>query len=485
MKTFYLLLIFSIFLKNCQCGTFCNYEPEDCGNNKFKFDINGHNGQFCVCKLDDEDNCVDGNCDFISCENVWKYLINKGYEPNQYACDYLHTYQYNCVFKNDNDGCEAQYCESLNQGCSQLSYCVQDGNSCKVNDCEGFYTEKDCTYITSNGNKIKCKWERNSCKEREHCTNRKANPNMCSEYNTSGNDYKCFKAGNKCVEANSCETIKIPTNTPENEISSIFSNFPHCTPGNNNDCINSCNTITNKDECNYALKDSETYIKCKWNENAAEKKCQVDGNIEIKSCSNATNLNDITNEICSKLKVTQENNNYCRKGPNGCLEFKDCDDINVKVDPQICMELTKPDNDLQCIQNGENGCNSKKLKCLDNSLYIYDKVTCENLDVSMEGYKCLNNGKECIEVNSCDSIKNTGYNTNSENLKKLCDLFDNCEPYKKGCRTIPRTLVKTQKRNKILKRMLNVKQMGIWRNIGWKTEESFKAFLSSIKNLNH
>ena len=147
------------------------------------------------------------------------------------------------------------------------------------------------------------------------------------------------------------------------------------------------------------------------------------------------------------------------------------------------MELTKPDNYLKCVQNGENGCKSEKLKCLDNSLYIYDKVICENLDVSTEGYKCLNNGKECIEVNSCDSIKNTGYNTNSKNLKKLCDLFDNYETYKKGCRTIARTL-KTQQRNKILKRTLNMKLMSFWGYVGWKTKKSFKSLLSSIKNLN-
>ena len=381
---------------------------------------------------------------------------------------------------NDNIGCEIKYCASLAENCNQLEFCELDGGSCKVNDCRGFYTKNDCTSITLKGNQIKCTWENNSCKG--FCTNFNADPTKCSEYLTSGNDYKCFKAGGKCVEANSCEAIKVPEATSEDELSSICSNYPHCTPGNNHDCINSCNAIDNEDECNYTFKDPETLIKCKWNGNAAEKNCQVDGDIEIKSCSEASNLNDITNELCSKLKVTQENN-YCRKGPNGCFEFKDCDDINVKVDPQICMELTKPDNYLKCVQNGENGCKSEKLKCLDNSLYIYDKSICENLAVSTKGYKCLNNGKECIEVNSCDSIKNTEYDVNSKNLKKLCDLFDNCEPYKKGCRT--RTLVKTQQRNKILERTLNMKLMTFWKNMGWKTKKSFKSLLSSIKNLNH
>ena len=63
----------------------------------------------------------------------------------------------------------------------------------------------------------------------------------------------------------------------------------------------------------------------------------------------------------------------------------------------------------------------------------------------MEGYKCLSNGKECIEVNSCDSVNDTSYETNSTELKKLCDLFDNCEPYENRCKTkyIPTTIVTT------------------------------------------
>ena len=376
MKTFYLLLIFSVFLKNCQCKD-CDYGTGSggCGNNEFLYDIY-NNGKFCLCKVQYGmmpmfDQCIADPCTYTNCKDVWSYLGKNKLEKNQYACPKLDTQQYLCVFKNDNVGCEAKYCASLNKDCNKLDYCVLDGGSCKVNDCRGFYTLNDCTSITLNGNEIKCKWENNSCKELLFCTNISADPSKCSEYATSGNDYKCFTAGGKCVEANSCETIKVPETTSEDELSSICSNYPHCTPGNNYDCINSCNTITNKDECNYTLKDSETYIKCKWNENAAEKKCQVDSNIEIKSCNDANNLNDITNEICSKLKVTQEDN-YCRKGPNGCFEFKDCKDINVKVDPQICMELTKPDNDLQCVPNGENGCKSEKLKCLDNSLYIYD-----------------------------------------------------------------------------------------------------------------
>ena len=54
----------------------------------------------------------------------------------------------------------------------------------------------------------------------------------------------------------------------------------------------------------------------------------------------------------------------------------------------------------------------------------------------MEGYKCFSNGEKCVESNSCDSVKDTFYDINSTNLKKICNLFDLCEPYDKGCKTI-------------------------------------------------
>ena len=215
-------------------------------------------------------------------------------------------------------------------------------------------------------------------------------------------------------------------------------------PGNNNNCINKCNDITNQEECKYAIKDGETVIKCKWNETASEgKKCQVDGYTEFKSCNDAINIADMTNEQCSILNVTE--GNYCRKGPKGCFEFGDCDNIDdVEVEPYICKELTKPDDDLQCIPS-EIGCKKDKVKCLNNSLYIYDKIKCEKLDISSEDYKCLSNGKECIEVNSCDSINNTSYETSSNELREICELFDNCEPYEKGCKTksLPTTIITT------------------------------------------
>ena len=109
-------------------------------------------------------------------------------------------------------------------------------------------------------------------------------------------------------------------------------------------------------------------IKCKWVASVSDgKKCQVDGNIEFKSSNDSINATDMTNAQCSKLKVTE--GKYCRKGPNGCFEFGDCDQIDVKVESDICLELTKPDDDSQCIPS-DIGCKRDKVKCLDNSLYI-------------------------------------------------------------------------------------------------------------------
>ncbi len=55
------------------------------------------------------------------------------------------------------------------------------------------------------------------------------------------------------------------------------------------------------------------------------------------------------------------------------------------MDSTICMELTKPEDDLQCVQNGENGCKKELVKCLDSSLYNYSKIICEKLYI----YKLL------------------------------------------------------------------------------------------------
>ena len=63
------------------------------------------------------------------------------------------------------------------------------------------------------------------------------------------------------------------------------------------------------------------------------------------------------------------------------------------------------------------------------------KSICEILNVSMKGYKCVSDGEKSEESNSCDSVKDTAYDINSTDLKKICDLFEFCEPYEKGCKT--------------------------------------------------
>ena len=278
------------------------------------------------------------------------------------------------------------FCIFLNNFCPSEEDC---GESCKITDCRGISKQEDCTNVELDDNsKVLCKWENDKCIENPNCGVNNYDLSKCSHYITSGINFICYSDGEKCAEANSCETVQVKN---EGELYTICLEFPHCEPGNNSNCINKCNDITNQEKCKYAIKDGETVIKCKWNETASEgKKCQVDDYTEFKSCNDAINITDMTNEQCSKLKVRE--GNYCRKGPDGCIEFGDCDHTNnVEVEPEICKELTKPDDDSQCIPS-DIGCKRDKVKCLDNSLYFYDKIKCEKLDISSEGYKCLSNG---------------------------------------------------------------------------------------------
>ena len=210
-------------------------------------------------------------------------------------CERLNTSLGKCVFSNG--GCYVKTCEQLTNTneCESLLYCGTYGDSCKINDCQGFQIEEHCTIKTLDTNhKLFCKWEDNKCINIPKCTD---GINECSSLVTSGDDYICFSDGEKCVESNSCENVKVNT-ISEEELTSICSKFPHCSAGKNFDCINNCNQITSKDECNYSLKDDETLIKCKWVEEGPDnKKCQVDGDTEIKACADANNLIDITNEM--------------------------------------------------------------------------------------------------------------------------------------------------------------------------------------------
>ena len=441
------LLVFSILLTYysylCDiCGEI--YYSHDCGVTAGYDELgiysctfeNREEGVQCLRSL------VKGN--ISSCESAVDEIIDilqpssLDFNFDSGSCEKINN---NCYYDENDRKCHLRKCEELKDNCTSLQYCGFYENTCKINDCQGINNEKNCKIITlDKNNKLFCKWENNICKTITNCTE---GSTECSLLPTSGEDYICFSDGEKCVESNSCENVKVININSKDELSSICSNFSHCLPGNNYDCTNACNNITSEDECNYSLIDNETFIKCKWvNESSDGKKCQVDGNTEIKTCKEAINANDMTNDQCSKLKVTE--GNYCRKGPDGCFEFEDCDDINVEVDPDICMELTKPNDDLQCIPS-ETGCKKDKVKCSQKSLYNYDNIKCEKLNISLEGYKCLSNGKECIEVNLCDSINDTSYEANSDELKTLCGMFDNCEPYENGCKTkyIPTTIITT------------------------------------------
>ena len=74
--------------------------------------------------------------------------------------------------------------------------------------------------------------------------------------------------------------------------------------------------------------------------------------------------------------------------------------IDVEVEPDLCKELTKPDDDSQCIPS-EKGCKKDKVKCSQKSLYIYDKIICEKLDISLKAinvYQMEKNASKLIHV---------------------------------------------------------------------------------------
>ena len=453
MKDIY-LLIFSNLLNNyyylCEI---CEYlPPGDCEGHIAVYDDAMEGDYFSYCKFNAGDCEASGRLllSKINCQNVVEKFSSDGWPIEDHVCPRLNSNKYFCAFvEGDVNTCKIKYCKDIKENCDKLDHCTLDGDTCIVTNCEGFYTENDCTFITSGDTKIYCLWENDSCKKKPNCTDDGTDISKCSVYLTSGDDYKCFSNGTKCVEANSCESVQLSAGVSNDVSTAACSSFPHCIPGEDNDCANKCNDIKEQNKCKYTLKnkeeDEKIFIKCKWVEDGPEgKKCQVDDDTEIKTCDDAKTITDLTNDQCSILHIKESSNKYCIKGPEGCFEYGDCEDINFEVDSNICLELTKPENDTQCISNGENGCKREKVKCTDYTLYIYNKVLCRNLDAS-EGYKCFSNGEKCIEANSCNSINNTIYDTESEELKKICDLFDDCEPYEKGCKTklIPTTIVTT------------------------------------------
>ena len=191
-------------------------------------------------------------------------------------------------------------------------------------------------------------------------------------------------------------------------------------------CVN--NTLGN---CTLKIRDDETIIKCKWKNN----QCIQDK--EITTCEQATDLNELSNEQCSKLP-TSNNETLCVKGSIGCMEVNECSQIIYDADQSICEKFTKEDSTDKCVLVG-NGCNITKKNCLDSK----NSNICSELNTLGKDYKCFYDGSKCNEANSCELIKNTSFGSTSKELKKICELFEYCEPYGNGCKkSLPTTIPK-------------------------------------------
>ena len=116
-------------------------------------------------------------------------------------CAYFHTKYQLCL--SINNKCQLKKCEELSGDCNKLNYCIQYGNSCKVNDCRGFITQEDCKNIES-PEFHNCRWVDNTCIEILKCGGDNNDLSKCSYYTTSGDDYICYSDGEKCAESNSC-----------------------------------------------------------------------------------------------------------------------------------------------------------------------------------------------------------------------------------------------------------------------------------------
>ena len=264
----------------------------DSGDNKFKLCARKPNGESYEnygFVLGSQLDCESAKAHVKSVGNLFK-IVNNGF------CEKINS---NCYYINS--GCKLIKCEELEN--KSFQYCGSYEGLCKINDFKGFNTEANCTIKTfDQNNELFCNWENENCTKMLEAEGL----NEMILLGPSGDNYIYFSDGERCVELNSCENVKLNNTISKEELSSICSKFSHCSPGNNNDCINNCNNIASEDECNYSFMDNETLIKCKWNKNGPDgKKCQVDGDIEIKSCVDASNLTDIRDEQCSKLKVTK------------------------------------------------------------------------------------------------------------------------------------------------------------------------------------
>ena len=131
--------------------------------------------------------------------------------------------------------------------------------------------------------------------------------------------------------------------------------FPDCEPYGNNCRINKCLGLT-KDDCKIKfLDDNKTLIKCQWVDDI----CLQEGR-EIKNCTQAENLTDLSEKQCSSLVTSGR----CIKGPVGCKEIKDCSEINFEVEESICEEFTKDEEIKKCVSDIETkGCKQITKNC--------------------------------------------------------------------------------------------------------------------------
>ena len=248
-KNIYLLIFCVLLTYYCYlCKTCSEFSDDECDN----YAAHDENG-FYKCWRKNLDGCTIMETYNLGCENAKESFDNLVIRDDG-LCERLNTSLGKCVFSDG--GCYLKTCEELTNECESLLYCGTYGDSCKINDCQGFQTEEHCTNKTlDTDHELLCKWEDNKCINIPKCTD---GINECSSLVTSGDDYICFSDGEKCVESNSCENVIVTETISEEELTSICSKFPHCSAGKNNDCINNCNQITSKDECNYSLKDDKT-----------------------------------------------------------------------------------------------------------------------------------------------------------------------------------------------------------------------------------
>ena len=226
----YQMLIFCLLLNNL----YCFWDESDCGScNKSECGNPGCEYQISLvteavtCWWDGEQSHLDASKTFdspycIGINNEFEIIKDK-------ICSHYSNNTGLCV--SNGTKCEYKKCEELFDNCTTLNHCVKSGNSCKVNNCQGYITLEDCKNIFLNNSIHFCEWENNRCVEiYPKCGENNNDKSYCVYYNTSEANYICYSDGEKCAEANSCETVRVK-NITEEELSNLCSKFPHCQPG--------------------------------------------------------------------------------------------------------------------------------------------------------------------------------------------------------------------------------------------------------------